>query len=253
MPLHKTTLGLSAALMAACAAAALAAPYQPSAAVMDVARRLIDQDLTMALSGGKSVIGGTRGLVTSDARAVAIDYLRNEVAANEMFRGKLTALRGQAMSIRAGYAEPFIEFAHSGEWGVRAYFAPTDTHELAKLRRLDQVEVVCKGAGVTIGVPVFKNCVMASAWRQATAAKATEDVMEFFKSRPAPPEAALVAATAIAIAADIPSNVDCSAGDGPCDVALAAFAALPDREQKARIERAARRLAQNGLRTRTSP
>jgi hypothetical protein len=205
------------------------------------------------MTGGKSIIGDALGIVAADARTVAIDYLRNEVAANKTYQGKVAVLRGRALSIQAGPNAPFIEFAHSGEWGVRAYFDERDTDALAKVRRLDPVEVVCRGAGVVIGVPIFKNCVMASEWRQSVLADVSKDVDDFFTVGASTTEAAFVATLSTAIASTLPPGSLCSASDSPCDGALNAFQGLSEGDQRALISRAAQGLKRRGLAARERP
>lgn len=224
-----------------------AAGNQPSQQVLDLSELLAEQDIDVAMSGGNSMLGEALGIIAVEARTVAMDYLRNEVAANKAYQGKTAILRGRTLSIQAGSAGPFIEFAQTGEWGVRAYFQDRDSDDLARINRLDYVQVACRGAGVVVGVPIFKNCVMAATWRRSILAKVSRDVTDFLTARSSTPEAATIGTMATAIAGTLPSGADCDAMNAPCTQAMLAFGALPEQQQKNLIARAARQLKGRGI------
>ena len=226
-----------------------AVAYQPAPNVRVIARMLIEQDLQFGVSGGKSQLAARLGLIVASPRDVAMAYMENEIAANQKYQGKVVALRGEALSIQAGYGDPFIEFARSGEWGVRAYFVPSETPDLAKLRRLEEVTAVCKGRGVVMGVPIFGGCMMSSTWQRAIASDINRDVSDFYAGRKSSREAMLVGVVAALIFDMLPAGTDCSRDDEACSAAIGAFHDLTDEQQMDRMRQAGERLKRAGLNT----
>lgn len=226
-----------------------AAAYQPAPNVRVIARMLIEQDLQFGVSGGKSQLTDRLGLIVSSPRDVAMAYLGNEVAANQQYQGKVVALSGEALSIQAGYGDLFVEFARSGEWGVRAYFIPSETAGLAKLRRLETVNAVCKGRGVVMGVPIFGGCMMTSTWKRVIASDINRDVSGFYAGRKSNREAMLVGVVAVSIFDMLPAGTDCSRDDEACSAAIGAFHGLTDEQQMDRMRQAAEKLRGAGLKT----
>ncbi|WP_238925124.1 OB-fold putative lipoprotein [Achromobacter insuavis] len=221
--------------------------YQPSPNMRVIVGKLIEQDLQTGLSGGKALLSATASLTVVDPRAVAIAYMQNEVAANQLYEGRVTLLRGRAMSIQDGMGKPFVEFAYSGEWGVRAYFIPSEQRELAKIHRLDPVEAVCKGAGVVMGVPMFKGCVMASTWESIVTSEVNRGVSDFYAGRSVTREAKMIGVLAVAIAGIVPKGGDCSNDEDVCLSAMQRFQNLTMQEQTDLVARAANELKKSGL------
>ncbi|WFC66454.1 hypothetical protein EUC41_09080 [Achromobacter denitrificans] len=221
--------------------------YQPTPNMRVINKLLIEQDLQYGVSGGKSQLATGLGLIVSSPRDVAMAYLGNEVSANQKYEGRVVALRGEALSIQAGYGEPFIEFARSGEWGVRAYFIQSETDKLAKLRRLDPVSVVCKGRGVVMGVPIFNGCLMASTWKSAVASDIRRDVSDFYAGRSSTRAATLIGVASAAIAEMVRDDASCSKDEDACSAAMGAFYALTDEQQADRMHQAIERLKKAGL------
>ncbi|OWT69235.1 MULTISPECIES: hypothetical protein [unclassified Achromobacter] len=224
-----------------------ASAYQPTPNIRVIVEQLIEQDLQTSISGGKALLSATTDLAIVDPRTVAIAYMRNEVAANQAYEGHVTMLRGQAMSIQDGMGKPFVEFAYSGEWGVRAYFIPSEQGELAKLRRLDHVDAICKGDGVIMGVPIFKGCVMASTWKRIVASEVNRNVSDFYAGRGATQETKIIGVLAVAIGGLVPKADDCSHDKDSCLSAMQKFHSLTTQEQSDLAATAAENMKKAGL------
>jgi hypothetical protein len=101
---------------------------------------------------------GTPVAVTSVA--LFEDYRANEVGADEKYKDKPLLVSGAVDRIRTDvFGGVIVLMATSNRlMPVRAHIEDSDKSEASELRKNDQISVMCKGGGVTLGNPVLRNC-----------------------------------------------------------------------------------------------
>lgn len=102
-----------------------------------------------------------RAPIEVDATKLHADYAANEIAADLEYKDRTLIVSGTIGIIgNSTLAGPYITLTADSLVGVTAYFDSPSV--LTPLRKGDTVTVRCVGRGVTIGIPVLKDCTMRS-------------------------------------------------------------------------------------------
>lgn len=121
---------------------------------------------------------GARDLDAYDAKGIFKDYQDNEVAADGKYKGKWFVVTGKVSEISKDFlGKPYLVFAVdnygmanlradlfseqvcgvSKEKGVASCSA---IDRAAKLKKGQKVDIECKGGGMTMKVPVLRECLI---------------------------------------------------------------------------------------------
>jgi tRNA_anti-like len=89
-----------------------------------------------------------------------LDYQANEVAADNVYKGKQLEVTGMVTSIRKDFLDNVIlEMATTNEFeSVDAYLVKEDDAKAASLQKGNEVMVICEGGGMTVGSPMLRSC-----------------------------------------------------------------------------------------------
>ncbi|MEO6807406.1 MAG: hypothetical protein ABI286_13120 [Edaphobacter sp.] len=88
------------------------------------------------------------------------DYQRNELAADNLYKGKLLSVQGSVDGIRKDFlGEPYLLLATPNEFmDVHANLVNDAEQPAAALAKGDSVTVLCRGGGMVLGSPMLLNC-----------------------------------------------------------------------------------------------
>lgn len=88
------------------------------------------------------------------------DYQANEVAADNVYKGRRLAVSGQVSGIKKDFMDKsFLTLASPNEFmDVHADLEDEYVSEAANLRQGQMILLECDGAGMMIGSPILKNC-----------------------------------------------------------------------------------------------
>ena len=100
--------------------------------------------------------------IVVEAEQLYRDYDANEVAADNVYRGRLLAVSGVVSSIDKGlFDEPVLRISAGDHWDhVNAYMQKSEADKVATVQKGLRLTVVCKGDGLTIGSPILKDCIL---------------------------------------------------------------------------------------------
>lgn len=89
-------------------------------------------------------------------------YQNNEVAADQIYKGKLLAVSGVVRSINKDILDdPYLELAASDEFdGVQAHLKVSEESKAATLSKGDSIIVLCTGSGMIMDSPMLTGCVI---------------------------------------------------------------------------------------------
>lgn len=122
----------------------------------------------VAVQQGSS--GPTQGGATADsalqvsAYKLFSDYQRNEVAADNVYKGRSLAVSGVVSGINKDvFDKIYVELVTPNEFmNVQAHLGEGNESKAASLQVGETVTVVCTGAGMVIGSPMLDKCSFAS-------------------------------------------------------------------------------------------
>ncbi len=94
------------------------------------------------------------------ALTLSTDYLRNEVAADNLYKGHLLAVHGMVTSINKDiFDKIYVSLATPNEFmNVQAHLAAGSESQAAALQRGETITVVCTGNGMVLGSPMLRDC-----------------------------------------------------------------------------------------------
>jgi hypothetical protein len=89
------------------------------------------------------------------------DYQGNEVAADAKYKGKQLLVTGSVASIDKGpFGGLILRLATSNEFmSTMCNMEKSEQADMASLQKGEQVRVLCKGRGMTLGSPSLGDCV----------------------------------------------------------------------------------------------
>jgi len=89
-----------------------------------------------------------------------LDYQRNEVAADNIYKGHLLTVVGQVTSINKDlFDKIYVSLATPNEFmNVQAHLNEGSESQAAALQRGQVVTLLCTGAGMVVGSPMLKDC-----------------------------------------------------------------------------------------------
>jgi len=187
---------------------------------LDVLRFIIANDIQRAKNGDASVMLPT-GLLDATYTTVEQmqgDYERNEVAGDNLYRGKRLLLIGKLASIDRSIGENYFLHLHGGSnpfMPPRAMMADGYKEWLSTLEKGERVGLSCIGDGMLIGSVSLKECEPLGHWANAETGRIVEGLPACVgKKNDACQKIALVGAVAAVL---LPQSVDCTAQDtAPC-------------------------------------
>jgi hypothetical protein len=94
------------------------------------------------------------------AMKLYVDYQRNEVAADSVYKGRLLAVQGIVTSINKDFLDKiYIQLAAPNEFeSVQAHLDEGNESNAAALQRGESVSLLCTGGGMIIGSPMLEKC-----------------------------------------------------------------------------------------------
>ncbi len=105
-------------------------------------------------------------LLAASAKELYDDYQKNEVAADEKYKGKRLAIFGRIASIEKDALDHMLVKIKVGKSMVEDVVAQIRESEKPKVVRLEKnrgVYVLCDGAGMVLQTPMLDNCAISSA------------------------------------------------------------------------------------------
>ncbi len=127
-------------------------------------KALLADDIRTWSTGGNALFDyssfGPVSLIV-DAPILARDYSANEIAADNKYRDKAIAVRGVILSIgknvfNGGYVE--LDAQAGPFTNIHANLASEAVLEAAGYQKGQQVQLMCRGAGMIVGSPVLSDC-----------------------------------------------------------------------------------------------
>jgi len=123
------------------------------------------------LAAGSMDTPATTGTDSSPARGPAqnvsaerlfLDYQRNEVSADSMYKGRTLAVTGTVTSINKDFTDSvYLMLETSNEFmGVHANLRGSEVSKASTLSKGSTVTVVCEGSGMIVGSPMLTDCVI---------------------------------------------------------------------------------------------
>jgi osmotically-inducible protein OsmY len=96
------------------------------------------------------------------AERLFLDYQRNEVSADSMYKGRTLAVMGTVSSINKDFTDSvYLVLETSNQFmGVHANLRESETSKASTLSKGSTVTVVCEGNGMIVGSPMLKDCVI---------------------------------------------------------------------------------------------
>lgn len=188
--------------------------YSLSKRQINILVSLVHEDLTSFTSGGDTLAekaGWSNGAIASTAQGMQKEYETNEVAADKKFRKKDILLTATVKSIDRGIGENYFLQLKGGSnifISPRAQMADGYTDYLANLKKGQQVELACIGAGMLIGSATLEKCIPANEW----VTQRTKDVVEKINEHTIAKDKNLGQIAAASIAADniLPTTSSCN-------------------------------------------
>jgi osmotically-inducible protein OsmY len=97
-----------------------------------------------------------------NAERLFLDYQRNEVSADSMYKGRTLAVTGTVSSINKDFTDSvYLVFETSNEFmGIHANLRGSEVSKASTLSKGSTVTVVCEGNGMIVGSPMLKDCVI---------------------------------------------------------------------------------------------
>ena len=143
-----------------------------------LAIELINDDVHSFLRGEEALIG--EDIITAVAPDVAELYGAEEAAGDRRYLGKKVFLAGAIGAIHNDVGElPYVVFRGTGPHGVRALLSLEGTSEATELTKVQHTALVCLGAGLIEGTPMFKDCLPAGRYASAEGAKLARSLDAF--------------------------------------------------------------------------
>jgi len=133
------------------------------------------------VTGKNSVFGETniiknKPLVIS-SHTLQIEYEKNEVSADQKFKGKLLAVKGQVMSLNKSISNQIVISLFGGSnmfMPPKAFMTNGYENWVASLNKGNVISLVCKGDGRLLGSAIMNNCVSSYDW----SIEATKSIIE---------------------------------------------------------------------------
>ena len=96
------------------------------------------------------------------AERLFLDYQRNEVSADSMYKGRTLAVTGTVSSINKDFTDSvYLMLETSNEFmGIHANLRGSEVSKASTLSKGSTVTVVCEGNGMIVGSPMLKDCVI---------------------------------------------------------------------------------------------
>lgn len=96
------------------------------------------------------------------AERLFLDYQRNEVSADSMYKGRTLAVTGTVSSINKDFTDSvYLMLETSNEFmGVHANLRGSEVSKASTLSKGSTVTVVCEGSGMIVGSPMLTDCVI---------------------------------------------------------------------------------------------
>lgn len=100
-------------------------------------------------------------VITVSAKEYYKKYQENEVAADNLYKGKKISIVGNVESINKDFADDaYISLAGDGEISMGVQCHLTDAKKAATVKKESEITIVGTGDGMTMGIPQVKDCVI---------------------------------------------------------------------------------------------
>ena len=97
-----------------------------------------------------------------NAERLFLDYQRNEVSADSMYKGRALAVTGIISSINKDFTgSVYLTLETSNEFmGIHANLRESEVSKASTLSKGSYITVICEGNGMIVGSPMLKDCVI---------------------------------------------------------------------------------------------
>lgn len=108
----------------------------------------------------------TSPAIDVDATTLWQEYQANEVAADSRYKGKSLSVLGFVSAIQKDVVgDMLVKLRSPNEFmGTLATMAKSEAGSVAKLSKGQKVVLLCRGAGMTLGSPMLRECAVRAAW-----------------------------------------------------------------------------------------
>jgi hypothetical protein len=102
------------------------------------------------------------------AEQLYVDYAKNEVAADRVYKNRILAVSGSVQSINKDFVDDiYLVLDTSNEFDdVQAHLRSSEESRAASLSRGEFITVVCTGNGMIVSSPMLKDCVIQTSQQQ---------------------------------------------------------------------------------------
>lgn len=162
----------------------------------NVIQSLIDNDIDALINNKSSMLNLSKlGISHSiSAKDLAVAYEKNEVAADNLYKGNIVEVRGNVSEISKNvWGQGILRLsAHKKIANVYAHMTRSEIPYLAGISKGDFVSVTCRGDGVVIGSPILRGCRNSHAYMEDGAIKR---INKFFRGRAPDDKTAIIIAS----------------------------------------------------------
>lgn len=146
--------------------------YQLTPKEAGVLNAFFDDDAKAFATGNNSVMGINIARTTSNE--IAVDYSKNEVAADAKYKNKTLFVTAKIVAIQSGINnEPFLTLNGANIFQTpQARFKGNDIDRISKLGKGQKIYLICVVRGEIVGTPMLDGCVFADAFAEDIKQKA---------------------------------------------------------------------------------
>lgn len=187
-----------------------------------VLNNVLKDEVRVFFAGGDAFIGD--GVLAVSAVDVAVEYEKNQVAADIKYFKKTLLVTGYVTSINSGLGnEPYVMLR-----GINEFSSPqihfdkkVNANQVALLEKGQKISFVCNGGGAIIGTPMFKNCVFADDYAETKVAETKSQVIDFLSGKDIDSKnSKAIAIAVIALARVLPESSTCFTDGSNCSTEL---------------------------------
>ncbi len=124
-----------------------------------------------------SELGITETISSKDLLAT---YKRNEIAADNRFKGKFFIIKGSVSEISKDFSNsPFLQLNTNNQFSkVHAYIDKHEVANLADIERGNRISLICEGNGIVMGSPILKSCRYAFSYLKIKMVQLVEEFLD---------------------------------------------------------------------------
>lgn len=147
---------------------------------LNVIKIMLADDAQGLARGDDSLMGSAAGLVNVTSKQLYTDYKNNEVAADQVYKGRLILVSGKIETIAKDFMDkPYVELYGNGflESSQASFARGVSEQKIAELIKGQNVVLVCRGAGKILLSPMLKDCQFAVDYASDQEAKTISEIL----------------------------------------------------------------------------